>query len=261
MTAVILDWIGRSEVVQRRSSWIDATVTARGAWAPAYGHEPSEERRMGTADGFDEALASFEDLVRTQAVGDAWESDSVLHGYSVGGLTAHVAQGISWLAAVATQEAADDVSLRVVRPGGYFAVMKREPDPPADENHDVIVSMGNAAAAHGWQPTVEHLEAMGARARRSVAEGDIDRVVDLRPTLPFGTSLRTFVATRVVELVVHGDDLAVSVGLDGLAPGSSAFEVAAELLLATAAVQHDPLAVLRTLSRRERAPGGVVPVF
>jgi uncharacterized protein (TIGR03083 family) len=213
---------------------------------------------MSTADALDEALASFEELARAQEVGDAWEADSVLPGYSVGGLTAHVAQGIGWLAAIAAQEPADIDDLRVVQPGGYFAVLKREPDPPADENHDAIVSMGNAAAARGWQPTVEHLGSTGIRARTAVAGGDIDRIVDLRPTLPFGTSLRTFIATRVVELVVHGDDLAVSVGQDGLAPGDSAFRVAAELLVVTA-VQHDPLAVMRALSRRERAPGDVIP--
>lgn len=216
---------------------------------------------MRTADALDEALAGFEDLARSSEVGDAWEADSVVDGYSVGGLTAHVVQGIGWLAAVAAQEPADLDGLRVVQPGGDFAVMKREPDPPADENHDAIVSMGNAAAAHGWQPTMEHLGSTGARARTAVTGGDIERIVDLRPTLPFGTSMRTFVATRVVELVVHGDDLAVSVGLDGLEPGESAFRVAAALLVDTAAVQHSPLAVMRTLSRRERAPDDVVPVF
>lgn len=216
---------------------------------------------MATAAALDEALTSFEDLVRSSEVGSAWEDDSVLPGYSVGGLTAHVVQGIGWLAMVAAQEPADPDDLHVVQPGGYFAVMKREPDPPADEQHDAIVSMGNAAAAHGWEATVEHLRTTAERTRGAVAGGDIDRIVDLRPTLPFGTSLRTFVATRVVELVVHGDDLAVSVGHDGLVPGGHAFRVASALLLDTAAVQHDPLAVVRTLSRRERAPGGVVPVF
>jgi hypothetical protein len=74
-------------------------------------------------------------------------------------------------------------------------------------------------------------------------------------------SLRTFAATRIVELVVHGDDLAVSIGTDGLPPGDAAFDVATQLMVATAAVQHDQLAVVRTLARRERAPGNVVPVF
>ncbi len=216
---------------------------------------------MGVEEALAEALDGFEGLASRSEVGDAWDADSALAGYTIGGLTAHVVQGVGWLASIAATPASDADDLRVVRPGGYFAVMKREPDPPADTTHDAIVASGNDSARHGWRATVERLRSVGAHARSAVAAGDVDRVVDLRPTLPFGTSLRTFVATRVVELVVHGDDLAVSIGRDGLVPGDEAFRVASELLVATAAVQHDQLAVMRALSRRERSRAGVLPVF
>jgi len=72
--------------------------------------------------------------------------------------------------------------------------------------------------------------------------------------------LGDYLPTRVLELVVHGDDLATSVGIDAPLPESAA-TVTIDVMLDIARAVHGDLAVVRALSRRERADTAVFPVF
>jgi hypothetical protein len=55
-----------------------------------------------------------------------------------------------------------------------------------------------------------------------------------------------------VELVVHADDLAASVGVEPTPPQPAATAVAIDVLVGVARVRHGDMAVLRALARRER---------
>lgn len=57
-----------------------------------------------------------------------------------------------------------------------------------------------------------------------------------------------------MELVVHGDDLAVSLGVPTPVMPETATEATIALLARIAAWRHGPLAVVRALARQERAP-------
>jgi hypothetical protein len=57
-----------------------------------------------------------------------------------------------------------------------------------------------------------------------------------------------------MELAVHSDDLAVSVDLATPALPPSAVETVVDLLSRLSVLRHGPTAVLRALSRAERAP-------
>jgi hypothetical protein len=61
----------------------------------------------------------------------------------------------------------------------------------------------------------------------------------------------------MMELAVHSDDLAVSVGLPTppLPPG--AVDTVVDLLTRLAVRRHGPTSVLRALSRAERAPATI----
>ena len=74
------------------------------------------------------------------------------------------------------------------------------------------------------------------------------------------TSLGIYLTTRVVELVVHGDDLASSVGLDWQ-PSFEAGALAIGLLVQIASEQNGAVEVLRVLARSERAGSDVFPVL
>ncbi len=72
--------------------------------------------------------------------------------------------------------------------------------------------------------------------------------------------LDDYLATRCVEIAVHGDDLAESVGLDVEVPPEAA-RVAIEVLVAVAVETHGATRVLRGLARRERDTVEALRVF
>ena len=65
-----------------------------------------------------------------------------------------------------------------------------------------------------------------------------------------------YLGTRVVELLVHADDVAVSGGLV-TSPPALAVEIAGRVLVDAARTIHGDVAVLRALTRPERAPGSI----
>ena len=83
-----------------------------------------------------------------------------------------------------------------------------------------------------------------------------DRVVDL-PWASWSLRLDDFLLTRLIELVVHSDDLAASVG--GVTPELPAEVVdpVVEMLARLAVQRHGATAVVRALSRAERAPATI----
>jgi hypothetical protein len=81
--------------------------------------------------------------------------------------------------------------------------------------------------------------------------------------LPVGTDVgghrlpfSAYLATRVVELIVHTDDLACSVGVASVPP-RRALSTALDALVDGSRSVHGDLALLRALSRPERAPGSI----
>jgi hypothetical protein len=67
-------------------------------------------------------------------------------------------------------------------------------------------------------------------------------------------SLRDYIRTRVLEVVVHGDDLVASVkGCDTPDPPPAAVEVCLELCLDLARAQLGDRTALRAFTRAERA--------
>jgi hypothetical protein len=69
--------------------------------------------------------------------------------------------------------------------------------------------------------------------------------------------LDDLLVTRMMELAVHADDLAVSVGIETPALPPTSVETVVDLLSRLALRRHGPTAVLRALSRAERAPATI----
>lgn len=186
------------------------------------------------------------DLAAEPAVGSAWDRPSTLPGFSVGGLAGHlVAGGTSVVARYLVAPAPDG---EPVDPPQYFlTLLSADHD---DELNTGIRQRGEAVAAVGQ-------EAMLATARRVLAE-----VAGRLAALPAGTTVRVagglvldlddYCVTRLVELVVHTDDLAASVGLATPAIDPAAVELVIGCLLEMARRRHGDLAVIRALTRRER---------
>lgn len=187
-------------------------------------------------------------------VAAAWRADSSCAGMTVGGLTHHlVAQMVHAAELLARPAPADGPVIGLLdhydRAPWVGQSHRGEVDP--DQN-----GRDNAAAEVGPEQVL-------AEARDALS-----RVADLltpprRPEvvhIPWqGWSLPTdaFLVTRMMEMVVHGDDLAVSVGVEGPEHDESVTGPVLGLLAAVAARRHGQAALVRALSRPQRSTGDV----
>ena len=102
-----------------------------------------------------------------------------------------------------------------------------------------------------------------AAALLSKARAELDAALaDAPPStyIPWqGWSLATddFLVTRLMEMVVHADDLAASVDVASPAFGPTVLDPVFRLLTALAIRRHGQDALVRTLTRPQRAPGSV----
>jgi len=95
-----------------------------------------------------------------------------------------------------------------------------------------------------------------AKLRTVLPAEAVDRVVRL-PWAPWELTLHDFLTTRMMELAVHADDLAVSVGVPTPEFPAAVLEPVVGLLSGLAVRRHGATAVLRALSRAERAPATI----
>lgn len=194
-------------------------------------------------------------LLGSEATTARWDDPSALEGYTVGGLAGHLARGVltvdTYLArpAPSPETATTDAA-------GYFVALVRDHDPVESELHRAVRKRGRRAAADGPAALSAAVTDALQRLRPRLSDVDHDRPVAVRDDLCL--PLDQYLRTRLVELVVHLDDLATSVGRP-VAAGipDAAYEVAAEVLVRLAVLREGGPAVVRSLARRERHPGAV----
>jgi hypothetical protein len=207
---------------------------------------------------FFDATSSVADLIASPAVGCHWGEWSCLDGFTVGGIAGHIVRSVQAL--VDLLERPIPEGARVVTPAEFFGVNRLKGPVLEDPIAKSIVDDGENRAEFGQ-------EAVAGTFREVVGEaeevlGDLTATTII-PTIriPDGiTSLGIYLTTRVVELVVHGDDLASSVGIDWRPP-FEAGALAIGILVQIACEQHGAVEVLRVLARSERSGSDVFPVL
>lgn len=190
-------------------------------------------------------------LLRDPAVSARWSQPSALADFSVAGLACHLAFQV-----IRT------VPLLAAPPGGSAIAVLEHYTRSAwvtsgvggADNLQIRRANEQRAAATTARGLADEVDAALAELRRVVPAEPAQRVVDFRD---WGLAVDDFLLTRVMELVVHSDDLAVSVGVPTPEMPAAATEATIRLLASVAAWRHGPLAVVRALSRRERAPGSI----
>ncbi|MEV4569309.1 maleylpyruvate isomerase N-terminal domain-containing protein [Nonomuraea sp. NPDC049419] len=198
------------------------------------------------------AAESAVELLRHPAVAASWDKPSALMEFSVAGLAGHLAHQLVRVGEALTP------SGTVQPPVTLMEHYTRSPWVQAGLDHESNLSIrrgGEAAAAAGPALLVERSQALLDMQRAALGSEPADRVVNT----PAGWTLLLddFLLTRLVELVVHGDDLAASVGVETPRLPPSVIDPVVELLARLAVHRHGPTAVIRTLSRAERAPATI----
>jgi uncharacterized protein (TIGR03083 family) len=204
------------------------------------------------------ATSSVAELIESPAVGDRWGERSCLEGFTVGGLVGHVVRSVQALVDLLERPLPEGA--RVVTPAEFFGVNKAK-DPVLDDPFaKFIIKDGENRAECGQRAVVRTFRELVGQAEEVL--GSLTPMTII-PTVrvPDGvTSLGIYLTTRVVELVVHGDDLASSVGIDWQPP-FAAGALAIGILVQIATEQHGAVEVLRVLARSERAAPDVFPVL
>ena len=73
--------------------------------------------------------------------------------------------------------------------------------------------------------------------------------------------LDSYLVTRMVEAVIHSDDLAHSLGIDTPTFAPDVVDLVMVALLGMARERHGDIIMLREFARGERATGDRLPVF
>ncbi len=187
------------------------------------------------------------DLTRRREVSEQWRMPSVLAKMSIGALACHLARQVTRAAALLPL-ATDIPPLDCVDEHYHRAawVMSTSPDDPSNDR-----STDDAEAALGAAALADRSSGALAKVRRLFADGAASDVV---PVPWQGWSLRRddFLLTRMLEIVVHADDLALSPGVRTPEFPAEVFAPVRDLLVRLAVDRHGQSAVISALTRRER---------
>lgn len=199
-------------------------------------------------DAYLETATSAAALLGDPAVAAAWDQPSALKEFSVRGLAGHLGAQVFYVSRLLAAEAPDEQPLSVVE--FYARLDAFRVDVDAEINVRIRQG-GEAAAANGAKALADEVESAVAQQCAALLSEPADRVVSFiaNPLL-----LNDFLLTRMMEIVVHSDDLALSAGITTPLLPPQVFEPVLDLLSRLAVVRHGQTAVLRALSRAERAP-------
>jgi hypothetical protein len=206
---------------------------------------------------FFDATSSVADLIASPAVGCHWGQLSCLDGFTVGGIAGHIVRSVQSLVDLLERPLPEGA--RVVTPAEFFGVNRPKGAVLDDPIAKFMVHDGENRAELGQEVVVGTFCELVVRAEEVLRDLTATTII---PTIriPDGvTSLGIYLTTRVVELVVHGDDLASSVGIEWQPP-FAAGALAIGVLVQIASEQHSAVEVLRVLARPERA-SDVFPVL
>jgi Mycothiol maleylpyruvate isomerase N-terminal domain len=197
-----------------------------------------------------EAAASVVALLRSPAVAASWTAPSALADFGVDGLAGHLAwQVLCVPRALATgQSSSEPIFL-----DEHYARARWLDTGIDDEANVGIRRTGEDLAADGVDDLATRTEAALAQMRDALPAEAPDRSVRL-PWAEWSLTLDDLLITRMMEIAVHADDLAVSVGMPTPELPPAVLDPVFDLLTRLAVRRHGPTAVLRALSRTERAP-------
>jgi hypothetical protein len=183
-------------------------------------------------------------LIAHEQVGERWTDDSLLPGMTVGQLASHLARSILQVEWFLDADIGDGPAMGADE---YFAgaelVDRESPrNLGVRERSAETATLGHAAVLGEARLSLERLRSrLGSEppSRRLEAFGRVLLLDD-------------YLRTRIVEILVHCDDLAPSAELPAPAFAPEAGDIAIGVLVGAARMRHGDPAVLRALSRRER---------
>jgi hypothetical protein len=197
------------------------------------------------------ADSAFELLGRVEVV-QQWDQPSALADMSVGAVAAHLGSQVLTVHAAVTagHGASDEVPVPLLE---HYSRVPWVRSGLEDESNARIRLGAARSAATGHDALTASVQQAIRDLRRAFQAADLPPRIRMTGW-DWSLSFDDFLVTRVMEIVVHSDDLAVSVGIDPPTLPEAVLGPVLALLVGVSLQRHGQAAVVRALSRRERAP-------
>lgn len=193
------------------------------------------------------------ELASSPQVRDAWGAESSCAGLTVGGLTHHLLAQAAHLANGLRSQPNAEPPIALLDHYERASWVQAAPD---DDVNVAIRESGNEQAQVGRDAVLEEARAaIDALPALLAKPRDPDTI--FIPWQGWSLSTTDFLTTRMMELVVHGDDLATSVGLDTPTHPGGVIGPVLALLTGVSVRRHGQAALVRALARPQRAPASV----
>ncbi len=204
--------------------------------------------RLTVADASDVAA----ELIGSPAVAAAWREPSLLEGMTVGALSAHLVRAAGSVLAYLDRtdvEATPDGEL--LTPVTYFHAAIDSPI------HDRIKEVSASEAAAGPAEVLDECRRVAAEIRLRLPAEPPDRLIGALGGRML--TLDDFCRTRFIEVMIHVDDLAASVGTSTPEFDRRATGEIIDILMGIARRRHGDWPIIHALARADREDGH--PVF
>jgi hypothetical protein len=195
------------------------------------------------------AIDRVSSLVRRPEVVAAWSRESACAGMSVGGLTRHlIGQPVMVVTRLQAEPEPEAETIDLLEHYARAAWVREDLD---GETNRAIRESSDRQSAEGADAAIAELDDVLGRVDAALANPPPTTFIPWQ-----GWALRTddFLVTRLMEMVVHSDDLAASVDVDAPDFGPDVLDPVMRLLTALSVRRHGQDAVVRTLTRPQRAP-------
>jgi hypothetical protein len=206
-----------------------------------------------------DAVDWLRNILSHPEVVDSWSQPSAVVGYTVGGVAAHAVHGVLWLEQVLRD--GEPVGLRRVSVPAYMGLNR------VDAENDDPFGASLRSAAEAFAETGAHIVAAALALSRDelvtlLGAATASRAVPVIRVPGAYAPLTEYLRTRILEAIVHGDDVASSVpGLEVPDPPPEAVEVGLEICFEMARARVGDLEALRAFTRFERVTPDVLRVF
>jgi hypothetical protein len=209
----------------------------------------------GVVESWLVAAQSAVTLLAEPAVGDAWDRDSALAGMSVGALAAHLAVQVAGVrdTILARDRHSHETPVPLLEHYHRSRWVQAGPD---DRSNLSVRETAAAAARAGHGSVLDGAQAALDEAAQLLAE-EVEPAVVRLPHWEWSLTFEDYLVTRMVEITVHSDDLAVSLGEEPPLLPASVLEPVLSLLVGVAVLRHGQAPVVRALARAERAPASI----
>jgi Mycothiol maleylpyruvate isomerase N-terminal domain len=205
------------------------------------------------AEIFPAAARVVADLVQRAEVGEGWRAESACVGMTVGGLANHLGDQV--VLAVRVLEAGRSEQEPITLAEHYHRAAWVRTDLDSEANV-AIREGGESSARDGQGALVERVESHLARLPSAIASvRPADPV--LLPWQGWSLTASDLLTTRMMEMVVHSDDLTASLGMDTPEFPDRVVTPVLALLTQLSVRRHGQAAVVRALSRPQRAPASI----